>query len=81
MTEEAGKVASSVVDAMKGAPLILALLLVNVGFIVIIVYVLSAISANIREGDKQHYALTASLLKDLRECYTGKTPARSILLK
>lgn len=81
ITQEAGKVATSVVDVMKGAPLILALLLVNVGFIAIIVYTLSAIAARGEQGDKQHYELVGSLLKDLRACYTGSSPQKSMLFR
>ena len=38
ITEEAGKAAGSVIDAMKGVPMLLAMLLVNLGFLGIIVY-------------------------------------------
>jgi hypothetical protein len=78
VTEEAGKVASSVVDVMKGAPLILALLLVNIAFIAIITYVLAQIATSTQERSKEHLALIGTMLKDLRECRVGGSNTKYI---
>lgn len=81
VTEEAGKVASSVVDVMKGAPLILTLLLINIAFIAIITYVLSQISFSTQERSREHLALIGSMLKDLRECRISAPASKSMMYR
>jgi hypothetical protein len=74
VTEEAGKVAISTVDAMKGAPLAIALLLVNVGFLAFAGYVLGEVAANASERNKQQMDLISRLVADIRDCRQGPKP-------
>jgi hypothetical protein len=74
VTEEAGKVAISTVDAMKGAPLAIALLLVNVGFLAFAGYVLGEVAANASERNKQQMDLISRLVTDIRDCRQGPRP-------
>jgi hypothetical protein len=78
--EEAGKVASTAIDAMRSVPLAIALLLVNAGFLGFNGYVLSEVSANSRERNKDQMALIASLVRD---CRSGAVPQgnRSLVFK
>lgn len=77
-TEQIGKVATSIVDVMKGAPVILALLLVNIGFLAFFSYLMGQVSANARERNKAQLELIESLVKDIRDCRGG---GRSMLFK
>ena len=74
VTEEAGKVASSVVEVMRGAPVILALLLVNAAFLGFTTYLLGQVAANAREQRSDQSALISQLVRDIRECRTGDSP-------
>ena len=74
VTEEAGKVAVSTVDAMRASPLSIALLLVNVGFLVFAGYVLGEVAANGAERDKAQEALITKLVTDIRDCRQGPKP-------
>lgn len=69
--EQAGKVASGVVETMKSSPLALALLLVNVGFLGFASYVLGEVAANASERNKTQMELIVSLVKDIRDCRQG----------
>jgi hypothetical protein len=71
--EEAGKVASTAIDAMRSVPLAIALLLVNAGFLGFNGYVLSEVSANARERNKDQMALIAGLVRDCRGSQNGKS--------
>jgi hypothetical protein len=51
-TEEAGRVASGVVEAMKSAPLGIALLVVNIGFLGFAAYILGEVAENARERNR-----------------------------
>jgi hypothetical protein len=64
--EEAGKVASTAIDAMRSVPLAIALLLVNAGFLGFNGYVLSEVSANARERNKDQMQLIERLVRDCR---------------
>lgn len=68
VAEEAGKVASTAVESMKSAPLAIALLLVNLGFIGFNGYILSAVASNANERNKTQMDLIARLANDVREC-------------
>jgi hypothetical protein len=74
VAEEAGKVAVSTVDAMKGAPLAIALLLVNVGFLAFAGYVLGEVAANASERNKQQMDLISRLVADIRDCRQSPKP-------
>lgn len=71
--EEAGKIASSAVDAMKSTPLAIALLIVNVGFLGFAAYVLGEVAANASERNKSQLELINNLVRDIRDC---RQPAR-----
>jgi hypothetical protein len=71
MTEEAGKIASSTIDAMKSTPLAIALLVVNVGFLGFAAYVLGEVAANASERNKSQLELISAMVKDIRDCEQG----------
>jgi hypothetical protein len=83
VTEQAGKVASSAVDAMKNTPLAIALLMVNVGFLGFAAYVLGEVAANAAERNKTQMELIVKLVSDIRDCRQGPRPtsARSPVFK
>jgi hypothetical protein len=66
--EEAAKVGTAAVESMKSAPLAIALLLVNLGFIGFNGYILSAVASNANERNKTQMDLIARLANDVREC-------------
>jgi hypothetical protein len=68
------KVAVSAVDAMKSAPLAIALLVVNVGFLGFAAYLLGEVAANSRERNKAQLSLIESLVKEIRDC---RQPSKS----
>jgi len=74
VTEEAGRVATAAVESMKGAPLAIALLLVNVGFLAFAGYVLGEVAANASERNKQQMDLISRLVADIRDCRQGGRP-------
>lgn len=71
ITEEAGKAAGSVIDAMKGVPMLLAMLIVNLGFLGIIVYFMGEAAANAGKRNEQQLALIERLVTDIRDCRQG----------
>jgi hypothetical protein len=71
VTEEIGKAASHVVEAMKSTPLAIALLIVNVGFLGFAAYVLGEVAANASERNKTQMELISGLVKDIRDCRQG----------
>lgn len=74
--EEIGKAAVSTVEAMKSAPLALALLLVNGLFIGFCGYILSVVGSNALGRDK---AQTELISKLATEC--GRVPRTNSLLR
>ncbi len=71
VTEEAGKAAGSVVDAMKGTPAILALLLVIAAFLGVLVYLMGEAVANSSERNRTQLELISKLVGDIRDCRQG----------
>ncbi len=71
LTEEAGKAAGSVVDAMKGTPMLLVVLLINAAFLGVIVYLMGEAVANSAERNKQQLTLIEKLVTDIRDCRQG----------
>ncbi len=69
--EATGKVVGSAIDAMKSAPLAIALLIVNVGFLGFAAYLLGEVASNSRERNKQQLELITTLVKDIRDCRQG----------
>ena len=69
--EEAGKVATSAIDAMKSTPLAIALLVVNIGFLGFAAYVLGEVAANASERNKTQGELISKLVTDIRDCRQG----------
>lgn len=74
VTEEAGRVAVSTVDAMRGSPLAIALLLVNAGFLGLIAYILGEVAGNEGERAKAQAELITKLVTDIRDCRQGPKP-------
>lgn len=74
VTEEVGRVADTAVGAMKSVPLALALLLVNAGFLGFNGYVLSEVSTNARERNKDQMELIGRLVSDCRGSKTQYNP-------
>lgn len=68
VTEEAGKVGTAAVNAMGGSPLAIALLLVNIGFLVFAGYVLGQVASNAAERNKTQSELIIRLADDLKDC-------------
>lgn len=68
-----GKVLGGAIDAMKSAPLAIALLIVNVGFLAFAAYLLGEVASNSRERNKAQLELITKLVGDIRDC--RQTPA------
>jgi hypothetical protein len=71
VSEEAAKVASTAIDAMKSTPLAIALLVVNVGFLGFAAYVLGEVAANASERNKAQLQLITDMVKYIRDCRQG----------
>ncbi len=69
MPEQAGKVASSVIDVMKGTPMLMVVLLINAAFLGSLVYLMGVATTNAGERNKQQLALIEKLAS--RDCYQG----------
>ena len=69
--EAAGKVAGSAIDAMKSAPLAIALLFVNISFLGFAAYVLGEVASNARDRNTTQLALITTLVGDIRDCRQG----------
>jgi hypothetical protein len=63
-TEEAGKAVNTLIDAMKSAPLALALLVVNAAFLGFCGWLLSAVAENAKERNASQMQLIETLVKD-----------------
>ncbi len=74
--EQAGKVAGGIIDTMKGTPMILALLLINVCFLGAVVYLMGEAVANSAERNKQQLGLIEKLVTDIRDCRQGPRNGR-----
>lgn len=74
--ETTGKVLGGAIDAMKSAPLAIALLIVNVGFLGFAAYLLGEVAANSRERNKSQTELIGKLVTDIRDCRQGPNNAR-----
>jgi hypothetical protein len=68
VTEEAGKALSSTVEAMKSSPLAIALLFVNIGFLIFVGYVLHVIGTISIDRSKTQNELVMQLVSALAEC-------------
>jgi hypothetical protein len=80
MAEEVGKAAVGTVEAMKTAPLALALLVVNGLFLGLMAYVLGQVATNAGERNRSQMELIARLADDLRDC-GGRVPKTNSLLR
>jgi uncharacterized protein HemX len=72
VTEEAGKVATGVVDALKATPVVIALLVVIAIFLGFATYLLGEVAANARERNKSQLEMISKLVTDIRDCRQGK---------
>jgi hypothetical protein len=77
ISEQAGAVAHTAVEAMRSVPLAIALLLVNVGFLAFAAYVLGQVAANAAERNKTQAELISVLVQQIRECRPAPTRTRS----
>ena len=68
LVEEGGKVASNAVDAMKGTPLGIALLVVNMAFLGFVGYVLGEVAENAKVRNSSQMDLISKLVTDIRDC-------------
>jgi hypothetical protein len=68
------------IDALKGTPVILALLIVICGTLVFAAYLLGVVASAAGERNKAQLQLIESLVKDIRDCRTTRTSARQLIL-
>ena len=71
ISEEGAKVAGGVVDAMKGTPMLLVLLIVNAAFLGVVVYLMGEAVANSAERNRTQLDLIGKLVSDIRDCRQG----------
>jgi hypothetical protein len=71
--EATGKIAGGVVDSLKGTPIVLALLLVILGTLVFVAYLMGVVASAAGERNKQQLELIQSMVKDIRDCRSGRT--------
>jgi len=67
------EVATSTIEAMKGTPLAVALLAVNLGFLGFTTYLTSEASRNARDRDKTHTELVLAILRECAPATVGGT--------
>jgi hypothetical protein len=66
--EEGGKAIGTVVESMKGAPLAIALLIVNIGFLGFAAYLLGEVASNAKERNSAQLDMIKQLVTDIRDC-------------
>jgi hypothetical protein len=76
ITEEASKVATSAIEGMKGTPLGIALLVVNMAFLAFVGYVLGEVAENAKVRNTSQMDLIGKLVGDIRDCRSGPNPPR-----
>ena len=76
VTEETGKAIGGIVGTMKGTPMILALLLINVCFLGAVVYLMGEAVANSAARNQQQLGLIEKLVTDIRDCRQGPRNGR-----
>ena len=69
--KEGTEVIVSTVDAMKGSPLAIALLIVNISFLGFAAYILGEVAASASERNKSQLELISTMVKDIRDCKQG----------
>lgn len=74
ITEEAGKVTVTAVEAMKSVPLAVALLVVNLAFLGMTGWILSSVAVNANERNRTQTELITSLIKEMRNCQGTSSP-------
>ena len=67
VTEEAGKAVSGTIDALKSTPTAIALLVLNVVFLLFAVYLLGEVASNSAERNKTQTDLIAKLIAECRQ--------------
>ena len=80
IVEHTGKVASTAVEAMKGSPLAIGLLMVNIGFLGFTAYILGEVAENAKVRNQTQLALINDLVHDIRDCRQGPKPQADIKL-
>jgi hypothetical protein len=76
IVEQGGKVAGGAIEAMKGTPLGIALLVVNMAFLGFTGYVLGEVAENAKVRNTSQMDLIAKLVTDIRDCRQGPAPPR-----
>lgn len=71
IVEQGGKVATGAVEAMKGTPLGIALLVVNMAFLAFVGYVLGEVAENAKVRNTSQMDLIGKLVGDIRDCRQG----------
>ena len=71
LPEQAGKVATSTIDALRSTPMIFAMILLNISFLGFCAYLLGSVSANSAERNKSQIELISKLVGDIRDCRQG----------
>jgi hypothetical protein len=74
VAKQAGKVASSTIDAMKATPILLAAMIIIMGSLVFAAYLLGEVAAQAGERNKTQLALIEKLVTDIRDCRQGAKP-------
>ena len=74
--ETSGKV----IDAMKGTPVMLALLVVISAALIFAAYLLGVVATSVGERNKAQLQLIESLVKDIRDCRSRGSATKSSLL-
>jgi hypothetical protein len=77
IVEEGGKVAASAIEGMKGTPLGIALLVVNMAFLAFVGYVLGEVAENAKVRNTSQMDLISKLVGDIRDC---RVPGRNGVL-
>ena len=69
--EQAGKVATSTVEALKNTPMAFAMLILNICFLGFAAYMLGSVADNSAERNKSQIELITKLVTDIRDCRQG----------
>lgn len=74
------KATGKAIDAMKGTPVVLALLIVICATLVFAAYLLGVVATSAGERQKAQLELIESLVKDIRDCRSRGSANKSTLM-
>ena len=69
--EQAGKVATHTIDALKATPMAFSMLILNIAFLGFAAFMLGSVAANSAERNKSQIELITKLVTDIRDCRQG----------